>query len=834
MKSGIKIAVSLIITTVLFAAVIIASSFGLFASIERTFYEPAKLKIIRTKLDATADYSNEYIDNLLSYFGESDGFMADSAVQDFTEKSTPDSAIASVYKLMENVPALSGIRIVGSEGRRVYYSYFKTDSRTDGQRKNYADYDSLRTQSGRAEISYPLINAAQDSNNSPIIFFDDIDQRILFSYRLKNGGNSFSVIFYVNPLDFKLYLVTKKLIAINENIRLAASDNGSLGGFIYGLPEIGANMLIPSIIKNWNEKSLGPDELVALKNSGGAASQDDSWSLISSYKGKYAAVAGIYPANILSLPYYVRILLFICAFITACLIILMVFSLKKDDDVVIRNTIKRFQFELLNDFFEKDMERQQIAGMLEAQKDGLSAKIKKSLGARGKKYGKELDVMLDRSWSDIISALSGGKAYSVQPIKPDIDMTEIRRMFEELLQGANLHTSSASSANIPVQGKNSSDGSSVDDVEELEDAEPVEDLDNVEDLEEAEAIEDADGVEELEEVEPIEDADTVEELEDVEPAEKAEDVEDVEPLEDAEDVEEVEPIDEAEAVEELEEVESAEQVELNKDSIDVNDAKKSDTAEELESAETEENTEIVEKLEDSEEPEDSNNLEEPEEIMPPDASGNINKAENSETSANDIDCTQEFLKDDVKDAEHTKSKSAIDDAELQEEAKFGMPEKTNKNGGEPIDNSVSDNFLVVAPIEFLAKQELDQSINEAEVPAEESHQEAVEQEENIDLPEEVIIEADSDNSGSLEYSDSIAPENNDFSTVEPLDFDKSSVPFSFTSFAANNENVSLLTPEIIIQGDDGVFTISKDIDSDNSENINTELKNLADNVLSRH
>ena len=220
--------------------------------------------------------------------------------------------------------------------------------------------------------------------------------------------------------------------------------------------------------------------------------------------------------------------------------------------------------------------------------------------------------------------------------------------------------------------------------------------------------------------------------------------------------------------------------------------------------------------------------------MPPDASGNINKAENSETSANDIDCTQEFLKDDVKDAEQAEAKSAIDDSELQEEAKFGMPEKPNKNGGEPIDNSVSDNFLVVAPIEFLAKQELDQSINEADVPAEESHQEAVEQEENIDLPEEVIIEADSDNSGSLEYSDSIAPENNNFSTVEPLDFDKSSVPFSFTSFAANNENVSLLTPEIIIQGDDGVFTISKDIDSDNSENINTELKNLADNVLSRH
>ena len=360
MKSSVKIAVSLIIATAVFASVIVASSFGLLSSVEKTFYEPAKLKVIRAKLDATADYGNEYIENLLFHFTDSaSGFLSQPSVASFAGQETSDDAVAAVYKLMESVSALSGIRIVDSEGRRVYYSYFKTDSRTDGQRKNYADYSALRTQAGRTEISYPLINAANLSEKDDskfILFYDDTEQRLFFSFPLKTGGSVFSVIFYVNPLDFKLYLVAKKVIEINENIRLAASEDGTTGGFVYGLPAIGANLLIPSITKKWSERSEGPDALIALKNGGiGAEQNETSWTLISSYKGKYAVASGLYPADILSLPTYVRTLLLICAFITVCLVILIIFSLKKDDDVVIKNTIKRFQFEVLNDFFEKDI-----------------------------------------------------------------------------------------------------------------------------------------------------------------------------------------------------------------------------------------------------------------------------------------------------------------------------------------------------------------------------------------------------------------------------------------------------------------------------------------------
>ena len=751
MKSSVKIAVSLIIATAVFASVIVASSFGLLSSVEKTFYEPAKLKVIRAKLEATADYGNEYIENLLFHFTDSaSGFLSQPSVASFAGQETSDDAVAAVYKLMESVPALSGIRIVDSEGRRVYYSYFKTDSRTDGQRKNYADYTALRTQAGRTEISYPLINAANLSEKDDfkfILFYDDTEQRLLFSFPLKTGGSVFSVIFYVNPLDFKLYLVAKKVIEINENIRLAASEDGRTGGFVYGLPAIGANLLIPSITKKWSERSEGPDALIALKNGGiGAEQNETSWTLISSYKGKYAVASGLYPADILSLPTYVRTLLLICAFITVCLVILIIFSLKKDDDVVIKNTIKRFQFEVLNDFFEKDIDRQQIAGMLEAQREGLSAKIKKSLGSRGKKYAKEIDLMLDRGWSDIISALSGGKAYSAQPIKPDIDMTEIRRMFEELLQGVNVRQPSLTEVS---DGGRTGQG-----------AEPIEE------------------VESLEDVEPLEDAEAVEDLEDAEPLESADDVEELDDAESADDIEEVETLEDADPLE----LESIDTVASDKDAKELKE----------ESAD-----------------------------CPP-----AHPAKVPAKNTSDVDCTDDFLSEDEEEKPVKNGRAA--DPDLQEEPQFGMPLASSAQNGEAIDNSVADNFLAVAPLEFLAHQDLQRALHEELSPsgADNTIVDNTTVENDKDLAAEEFVSAPS-------HTDSAEiPADRDISDLEPLGASRSTSPFSFTpSFAANSSKVATLDSGVIEDMGGGLFRIAEKINAELSEQPDADFQNLVDGVL---
>ena len=547
MKSGIKTAVSLLAAVAVFAGVLVASSFGMFSSVERTFYEPAKLKVITEKLEATAAASDAYLTNLVSLFGGPGGFTAEEGALRLLEQSVPESALASVYMLMEKAAALDGIRIIDSAGRRVLYSYFKGDARSDGQRKNYGNYDTLKTVTGAAEIPYEYINAVPDGNakENPVIFYDGKNQRILFSLPLAADKNLYSVVFYVNPLDFKLQLAEQRIIAVNEKLSVAAAEDGAFGGFVFGLPEIGADLILPAIIGKWKSGSAAPEQITVIQNTQDEDGTLSRWNIITSQNGKIAHVAGIYPHDILSLPQYVRILLFICAFITVCLVVLILFSMRKDDDVVIENAMKRVQFEFLKELVEKDADRTQIAAMLQAQKGNLSAKIKKALGRRGKKNGEKLDAMLERSWEDIISVFSGGTRQTG-------NMKDIRALLEELL------SSTAADAKAPSemheQAVQEAEAVSVaDTVSEIEPAEELEEIG----AEDALPLASADDVPDLE---PVEDA--ADDVAELEPAEELEEIDaadalDLEPVEDAaHDVAELEP------AEELEEIDAADVLDL--------------------------------------------------------------------------------------------------------------------------------------------------------------------------------------------------------------------------------------------------------------------------------
>ena len=547
MKSGIKTAVSLLAAVAVFAGVLVASSFGMFSSVERTFYEPAKLKVITEKLEATAAASDAYLTNLVSLFGGPDGFTAEEGALRLLEQSVPESALASVYMLMEKAAALDGIRIIDSAGRRVLYSYFKGDARSDGQRKNYGNYDTLKTVTGAAEIPYEYINAVPDGNakENPVIFYDGKNQRILFSLPLAADKNLYSVVFYVNPLDFKLQLAEQRIIAVNEKLSVAAAEDGAFGGFAFGLPEIGADLILPAIIGKWKSGSAAPEQITVIQNTQDEDGTLSRWNIITSQNGKIAHVAGIYPHDILSLPQYVRILLFICAFITVCLVVLILFSMRKDDDVVIENAMKRVQFEFLKELVEKDADRTQIAAMLQAQKGNLSAKIKKALGRRGKKNGEKLDAMLERSWEDIISVFSGGTRQTG-------NMKDIRALLEELL------SSTAAEAQAPSEMHEQA----VQEAEAVSAADTVSEIEPAEELEEIGAddallLASADDVPDLE---PVEDA--ADDVAELEPAEELEEIDaadalDLDPVEDAaHDVAELEP------AEELEEIDAADVLDL--------------------------------------------------------------------------------------------------------------------------------------------------------------------------------------------------------------------------------------------------------------------------------
>lgn len=826
MKSGIKTAVSLLIAIFIFGALAVASSLGLFASVERQFYEPARLKVINEKLDSVADCSNEYIQNLLNIFGaEKDGFLSHESVLSFAGQNPSAEALRLFESLKENCAGLEGFRIVDSAGKRVFYSSFRNDyvikTEKGVQRRIYSNYENLQTKHGKNELEYPLVSAFENESDEnleaenenagsaqdlPRIIFDGDEQRLIFSYKIQTLDEKpvfCGAIFYVNPVDFANLLVENHVVSVNEPISLVSSADGKTGGFVFGLPNVGKNIFASEILKKWNQGVFGPDEIVASaaskiegisvpvsENSAqefepetGSEKKDSekmsvqpsagsekniSWSLISSRNAKFLHVGGIFSSETLKMPFYVRILLFVCAFVTVCLIVVIFFNIRKDDSVVIKSKIRAIQIGLLNEYFEKDVDRKKVAAMIAAQKDALTAKIKKSLGRRGKKYGSDLDVILNKSWEDIITILSGAEKTSCMAELSSSSIKEIRKVFEEVLATNTLKVENLESArkekNPPLKTSETSVSEKLpedlDEVEELCDAEPLEEAPEAESVEEVENLEEIEPLEEAEPLEPESDG-VLEELEEPAEPEELENLEEIEPAEellpepeDLDEAEELEPLEELEELDELEEVEPSETIEPSEAAEPSVDIAFFENPQELSEDETEKNEPL---------------------------SGPI------EISG----CEQKFC---------TKDNSVtFVPSENCDRRKFeGSEPLVISDSATPLKNDSGDDFgkdfFIYRPFDF-AKENSENSDSEST--------DFTESEEN-------------------------AREAQDAAPLEELSSEKDG--FMFTTFAENDAGVTELPLDAIVLGEDGVFHISSEIAKVEMP-IDEDFKKLVDSVI---
>lgn len=826
MKSGIKTAVSLLIAIFIFGALAVASSLGLFASVERQFYEPARLKVINEKLDSVADCSNEYIQNLLNIFGaEKDGFLSHESVLSFAGQNPSAEALRLFESLRENCAGLEGFRIVDSAGKRVFYSSFRSDyvikTEKGVQRRIYSNYANLQTKHGKNELEYLLVSAFENESDEnlaaenenagsaqdlPRIIFDGDEQRLIFSYKIQTLDEKpvfCSAIFYVNPVDFANLLVENHVVSVNEPISLVSSADGKTGGFVFGLPNVGKNIFASEILKKWNQGVFGPDEIVASAASkiegisvpvsensaqefepeAGSEKKDSekmsvlpssgsekniSWSLISSRNAKFLHVGGIFSSETLKMPFYVRILLFVCAFVTVCLIVVIFFNIWKDDSVVIKSKIRAIQIGLLNEYFEKDVDRKKVAAMIAAQKDALTAKIKKSLGRRGKKYGSDLDVILNKSWEDIITILSGAEKTSCMAELSSSSIKEIRKVFEEVLATNTLKVENLESArkekNPPLKTAEPAVSEKLpedlDEVEELCDAEPLEEAPEAESVEEVENLEEIEPLEEAEPLEPESDG-ALEELEELDEPEELENLEEIDPAEEL--LPEPEELDEAEELEPLEEFEEP------------------DELEEIEPSET------IEPSECAEPSVDIAFFENPEELSE-------DETEKNETLSGPIEisgCEQKFC---TKDNSVTFVPSENCDRRKFEGSEPLVINDSATSLKNDSDDDFGKDFVIYRPFDF-AKENSENSDSEST--------DFTESEEN-------------------------AREAQDAAPLEELSSEKDG--FMFTTFAENDAGVTELPLDAIVLGEDGVFHISSEIAKVEMP-IDEDFKKLVDSVI---
>ena len=720
MKSGLKTALSLLLTFIAFTVIAIASLSGLFSPIEKRFYEPAQVQQFRSELNEVASAGNQYFSSLLAAFGSDDGgFLNAESVLTFLSVSPSDEVLHRFAVLSEAHRGLEGIRVVDASGRRVHFSSFRNDYRLDAGRRIYSNYQDLKTLFGNPEIPFENLSCFSGEETHPYrIGIDGQNQRIVYSFPLENNGSRFCVLFYVGTRGFINTLIEKKIISVNQDIPLVSSADCMTGGFVLGLENDIRGAADAELLKIWKNGQVDTD---GIQTDGIQFVFDDrtvNYTVFTDRSTSAPFFSILFRSDSVLLPGYVKILILVSAFISVCLFFLILFNFKKDDDVIIRDRIKRVQFELLSEYFDKNLERAEIAGIIEAKKSDVSVRIKKSLGRRGKKHSAELDTMLEKSWSEIIDMLSAEKKQ-----QPSFDMSEIRRMLEELLSATPVTVRNQPVQTVPAKV---AEPEPVDDLEEADGAEPVEDLEEADGEESVEDLEEADGVE---------------------------------PVDDLEEADVVEPADDLEATG------GVKSVEVSEDEID-------ETSESF-------GTAIFGKTDDLFEFASSPFF---------DADEKLNAIKSVLTNDN-FEEGQKTLEN--VNAMNTAQKYGIIDSEPLEFSDPAVEQESNP------DMSLADGFEIFYPgDELFSASSLGNSENTS-VPA----------------PEENKVTLQEDDVSDLEF----------LSEGETR-------PFMMTAFGANNNHVTDLSYEAIVEGDDGVYQIAENLDTDGVP-IDNDFQNLVNSVL---
>ena len=563
MTSGQKIAFSLLVAMGLFAVFVLSLNSKLFNELETRFYTQSKIEQNTGQLDRVSEGCDSYITKILNLTEKGENaWVKNASVRSFYVQNASESDVMTRRRLTEQlfaeIPALSGIRIVDKNGRNLHYSSFDdTDLlKQSGITKIYKNYNDITKDAD--EIPFEQLSKLVSETKS-VLLFDQSRNRIVLSvpFCWVDGIYSGVSLFYLSINEIEKELNASDIIPIGQNAFII-SDSDFSGGLVLNIP-YGEKKSFEEPVKQYWKKHVSaqqPEKLLEMPDG-------RFYLALSSNRNGKIQVSAVYPSNLFELSKEIRILIYICIFISILLIVFLIFSFFRDPVVTLQKRIKKIQLGLIENYIDGKEKREwsDIARQLRGRKNDLSTEIIRSLHVHSKKRRDELSEYLDKNWDEIFSIFetkagtssgaSGAVGAAGTAELTGTSIAEIRRMLEEVLQSRSFAVPAAAT---PVSVAPAEDVDELEEVEELsEDAEELEEPEEIEDVEElAEDVEDLDEVEEL--TEDVDEAEEVEEL-----TEEVEDLDEVEEL--------TEEVEETDDVEEL--TGEAEEVEEDADELEV-------------------------------------------------------------------------------------------------------------------------------------------------------------------------------------------------------------------------------------------------------------------------
>lgn len=406
---------------------------------ETRFYQPALVRGISERLDAASKTLDDYLNSTEKTFYD------DFVQNEYVKKSFAFEQLSEDIKgredasgaLFSAVPSLTGIRIIESGGKRIHYSTIAQDilqrseklvsyrMYKDAGDLDYADIES--SYSGTKGESSGAGSAAGQVRGQALIICDPDRDRILFSFPFYDSYSVYrgTIVFYTAASAFSRELVKLNLLAMTDNVIFTGTAERPV--FVLDFPNTGRNILQDILIKKFSGDVSFTEKIME-------SDESDVWLLFSKKSASNIYVSRVYEENLFVFSDTVRSLLLASVFITAYLIIFLIFNVKQDDMLLIRERIKRFQFAVINDYLaaKEEVDWNAVYADMNRRRAEINGAIKKSLGGKAKRHAQETDLLLDKSWDEILSALH---RQSAAKEKPNLDTltAELKEMMGKII-----------------------------------------------------------------------------------------------------------------------------------------------------------------------------------------------------------------------------------------------------------------------------------------------------------------------------------------------------------------------------------------------------------------
>ncbi len=558
-----KLLISLLVGMVVTGAFLVAGFTGFFDRFETTFYNARVLESVDSELQRVnsvfQEYQSEIINegqNLVTQPAFQNSFNLNQSSQDINVREDLLDEFTSGF------PALRSLRIVDDQLVNLEYSSRFSDIEFRGT--SGIRYFPVEDLDFPFDLEGTVQDLASEDRGSWIRRISEEFQLFIYLIPVYNNFDIFSgyALFEFDTSSLTNILTREQLIPFGGEIRIFPPD-----GLIINPPQR-AEGVVGSLTERWD----------ALKNSEALTLSIDGQGevLVRILGDQQSSSVFLVPLSELELSTGMIIFLNLLLFFTAFLLIFLLLNIRQDSEVVIRDRVKRFQLDLLQEAVDQrgNIDVAKWQSELRSRKDDIKKRITSGITKRDRQL---YDELIDSSWDDILDIL-GSRRMTNQISNVNFDARYLEQLVENIaarLEHTGLNPN-AIPAGLPVPQKKQgnqepaeledelSEVEEIEEIEEIEEAGAVEELGDIaagEDLGEPVEVEEVSELDEAEELSEVEEIDEIEEIEEAGAVEELGDIAAGEDLGEPVEVEEVSELDEAEELSEVEEIEEIDEIE---------------------------------------------------------------------------------------------------------------------------------------------------------------------------------------------------------------------------------------------------------------------------------